>query len=136
MDLFVFFCVLSIIYSDAVTKNCLVFELLDGKHEPYATLILSLGGSKLVTPKGEVFFPSTMKVEEMRDRILLEMEEYLRWKDEVRFECQNGNGTVYIVFSSNEMRVHGYTYFHEADLLQIWEKKTHCEEIKMDEPLV
>ena len=133
MTIMNFFYVLAVLFSDAVTNNCLVFDLFDGKRNVYASLILSFDGAKLVTGKGAVFFPSTTLFSDMKERIIKELDEYMRWNKEVCFEYINGFKTIRIEFSVFFWHVLSSTYLPEDRIMALWKEKATCEIIKDSE---
>ena len=128
-----FFYVLAVLFSDAVTNNCLVFDLFDGKRKVFASLIFSFDGAKLVTEKGAVFFPATTLFSDMRERILTELDEYMRWNKNICFEYVNGFKTIKIDLSGSFWHVHGSTYLSDDSIMNLWKEMSSCETIKDSE---
>ena len=127
MEIYIFFYVVSLLFADAVKNNCLTFTLACGDH-PYAILTISLAGAKFTTEDDSLFFPPNMKVEEMKDEILVKLSEYLKWHKEVSFELETLSDGAKFSLSKSALYLYGNFFFSDTDLSAIWKDRFSCKE--------
>ena len=127
MEIYIFFYIVSLLFADAVKNNCLTFTLSCGDHT-YAILNISLTGATFTTGNDSLFFPPNMKVEEMKDEILVKLSEYLKWHKEVSFELETLSNGAKFSLNKSAFYLHGNFFFSETDLSAIWKDRFACKE--------
>ena len=69
-----------------------------------------------------------MKVEEMKDEILVKLSEYLKWHKEVSFELETLSDGAKFSLSKSAFYLHDNFFFSDTDLSAIWKDRFSCKE--------